>query len=69
MCMNDWLTEYNSMLAIQPLVADIKMGRVHPSSVLYMIQQLPKEERLEMATVLEVLYDALRWVEASRLSE
>ena len=63
--MIDWLTKYNSLQAIQPLVADIKMGRVSPSSVLLAIQQLSKEDRREMADLLEVVYDALRWVEAN----
>ena len=64
--MNDWLTKYNSLQAIQPLVADIKTGRVRPSAVLYEIQQPSKEERDKMATVLEVVYDALRWLEANK---
>ena len=62
--MIDWLTKYNSLQAVQPLVADIKMGRVSPSSVLLAIQKSAKE-RQEMAAVLEVVYDALRWVEAN----
>ena len=61
--MSDWLVKYNSLQAIQPLVADIKTGRVRPSAVIHAIQQLSKEEREEMATVLEAVYDALRWVE------
>ena len=67
--MSDWLAKYNSLQAIQPLVADIKTGRVRPSAVLYEIQQLSKEEREEMAAVLEVVYDALRWVEANNQSD
>ena len=63
--MSDWLTKYNSLQAIQPLVADIKMGRVSPSSVLLAIQQLSDEERREMADVLKVIFEALRWVEAN----
>ena len=64
--MSDWLAKYNSLQAIQPLVADIKTGRVRPSAVLYEIQQPSKEERDKMATVLEVVYDALRWLEANK---
>ena len=67
--MSDWLEKYNSLQAIQPLIADIKMGRVRPSAVLYESQQLSKEERKEMATMLEVVYDALRCVEANEQSD
>ena len=60
--MSEWAQKYNSMMAIQPLVADIKTGKVRPSAVLHAIQQLSKEEQKKMAEVLEVVYDALRLV-------
>ena len=66
--MSDWLTKYKSLQAIQPLIADIKTGKVHPSAVLLAIQKLSKKEREEMADVLEVVYEALRWVEADKQS-
>ena len=52
--MNDWITKYNTLQAIQPLIADIKTGRVRPSAVLYEIPQLSKEEQRKW-----LLY--LRW--------
>ena len=57
--MDDWITKYNSLQAIQPLVVDIKAGKVSPSSVLLAIQKLSDEEKREMGEVLEVVLDAL----------
>ena len=61
---NDWLTRYTSLQAVQRLLADIKSSRVSPSAVLLSIQLLSDEERREMADVLEVIFEAIRWVES-----
>ena len=63
--MSDWITKYKSLQAIQPLIADIKPGKIKPSAVLLAIQKLSEEERREMSDVLDVVFDALRWVEAN----
>ena len=66
---DDWVTKYISLQAIQPLVADIKNGNVRPSAVLLAIQQLSKEDRKEMAPVLDAVFDALKWVESNKGSD
>ena len=67
--MSDWLSKYKSLLDIQPLVSDIRMGRVSPASVLYAVQQLSDEEKKAMGVVLDVILDAVKWVLANRRFE
>jgi hypothetical protein len=60
--MNDWLKEYLAGQAIQPLLADIKTGRVRPSVVLLAIQQLSEEEKQTMKPALDLVMEVLQEV-------
>ena len=60
--MTVWLKTYLAQTTIQPLIADIKTGRVRPSLVMLAIQKLSDEETREMAPALEAVYAALQWV-------
>ena len=60
--MSEWLRDYLAQTAIQPLLADIRSGRIRPSVVLYAIQQLTTDEREEMKPALDLVIEALRAV-------
>ena len=53
--MTNWLKSYLAQTTIQPLVADIKMGQVKPSTVMLAIQKLSDEEKKEMAPAFELV--------------
>ena len=57
---DDWVTKYLSGLAIQPFLAEIKMGKIRPSVVLLAIQRLTSEEKRQMKPVIDQVLDALR---------
>ena len=60
--MSDWINNYLAGQAIQPLLADIKMGRVRPSVVLLAIQQLSEEEKQFMKPALDLVMEVLQEV-------
>ena len=60
--MTNWLKDHLTRMTIQPLIADIKTGRVRPSAVMLAIRKLTDEKRKEIAPALEVVYGALQWV-------
>ncbi len=60
--MNDWLRTYLAGVSIQPLLADIKTGKVRPSSVLLAIQQLSKEDEQQMQPALDQIIEALEQI-------
>ena len=60
--MSDWLRNYLAQTAIQPLIADIRTGRIQPSVVLYAIQQLSSSEREEMKPALDLVIEAIQAV-------
>lgn len=57
--MDDWLRTYLAGVSIQPLLADIKTGKVHPSSILLAIQQLSKEQKQQMQPALDQILETL----------
>ena len=60
--MSDWLRDYLAATAIQPLLADIKTGKVRPGVVLLAIQQLSEEEKAEMKPALDLVMEVLQEV-------
>ena len=57
--MDDWLRTYLAGVSIQPLLADIKTGKVRPSSILLAIQQLSKEQKQQMQPALDQILETL----------
>ena len=64
--MDDWLRTYLAGVSIQPLLADIKTGKVHPSSILLAIQQLSKEQKQQMQPALDQIIETLEHVTTSQ---
>ena len=59
---DNWLKDYLAGATIRPLIEDIKMCRVRPSTVMLLIQKLTDEERKEMDPALVAVYEALQSV-------
>ena len=58
--MENWLCEYLAQTQIQPLLADIKAGRVQSIAVMNAIQQLTDSEKREMKSAIDMIVDTLR---------
>ena len=58
--MNNWLQTYLAGTTVQPLLADIKAGRVKTTAVLLAIQKLSKEEKEEMKPALDLVFEAVK---------
>lgn len=58
--MEDWLREHLAQTQIQPLLADIKAGRVQPIAVMTAIQQMTDSEKREMKSAIDTVVDTLR---------
>ena len=67
--MDDWLRTYLAGVSIQPLLADIKTGKVRPSSILLAIQQLSKEQKQQMQPALDQIIETLEHVTTSQDQE
>ena len=57
--MNKWSRTYLAGVTIQPLIDDIKTGKVHPSAALLGIQQLSEEEKQQMEPALDQVLEVL----------
>ena len=58
--MSDWLRDYLAQIEVQPLLADIKAGRVNPGAVMLAIYRLSDEDRRAMKPALDLVIQALR---------
>ena len=58
--LEDWLREHLAQTQIQPLLADIKAGRVQRIAVMTAIQQMTDSEKREMKSAIDTVVDTLR---------
>lgn len=61
--MSDWLRDYLAQKEIQPLLADLKSGRIRPAAVMLAIQRLTDEERRTMKAALDLVVETLREID------
>ena len=64
--MNNWLKTYLAGTTVQPLLADIKAGRVKTTAVLLAVQKLSKEEKQEIQPALDLILEAVTYTIGER---